>query len=199
MLYMLFTYIHVRLHMFMYIHIIFICFVIFNGSYFSVSWRSLGSAGTRGAYGLNVLRHLQGQHGTRLQEIRKVPGANKWIKVADWYYVHATFFKRTYQKKTFDVHKHGHNYMLIYTSKMVRLAIKRLTKITQTWSPYGGFFAKSCTRWKKMWLILVDPIIHRVSTKNVLLVKIGLGQFGIPSIIICVSLQAGHSRSWTYV
>ena len=67
--------------------------------------------------------------------------------------------------------------MLIYTSKMVRLAIKRPTRITQTWSPYGGFFAKSCTRWKKMWLILVDPIIHRVSTKNVLLVKIGLGQW----------------------
>jgi hypothetical protein len=45
--------------------------------YVSVSWRSLGSGGTRGAYGLNVLRHLQGQHGTRLQEIRKVPGADQ--------------------------------------------------------------------------------------------------------------------------
>lgn len=77
-------------------------------------------------------------------------------------------------------------YIHIYTSKMVRLAIKRPTRITQTLSPYGGFFAKSW--WKKMWLILdvadIGWSCYSQGTKNVL---VKIGATGIPSIII--SLQ----------
>ena len=42
-------------------------------AFWSESERAL--RGTRGAYGLNVLRHLQGANGIRLQEIRKAAGA----------------------------------------------------------------------------------------------------------------------------
>eukprot|EP00913_Durusdinium_trenchii_P033782 g31625.t1 len=42
-------------------------------AFWSESERAL--RGTRGAYGLNVLRHLQGQNGSKMQEIRKAAAA----------------------------------------------------------------------------------------------------------------------------